>query len=485
LTRDKFKLAAIYVSFLLCGSIVALLIYFFQIFNQSEFLPGVKIAGLSVQGLNTDQAAVAVQKLIDKDGAAEVVFYKDDYLYKTQLGNLCQSADVPQLVKDILNQEHKRSWTAKIMNLDGSQEVAYPINIKYNAKAINTMVAEWSKYLQVECKNARLEIDRQRGLVVIPGQPGKIIARGPTLSQLPQRWEDVQHPFKILISVKDQYPVVDEKVLKSMGQLSEFSTWFNPQEVDRSHNLNTAAAAINASAVAPNGVFSFNNTVGERIAAKGYRDAMVIVNGKFEPGLGGGVCQVSSTLYNACLLAGLNMVERHNHALSVAYVPLGRDATVAYGSQDFRFKNNTGYPVYIRAIVSGGRLTINIYGHLAFKQKIQLNSVTDQVIDFQTMEELDPTLQPGTQKVEHKGMPGYIVRSFRTFYDINGKVVRREQLARDNYQPLNKLVHVGPPVVQPPVTPPTPEPNPVPVELPPDNSNEPPSTPSPDGVVTQ
>lgn len=485
MTRGKLKLAAIYVSFLLCGSVAAMLLFFSQIFNQAEFLPGVKIAGLSVQGLNTSEAAAAVQKLLDKKGATEITFYKDDYIYKTKLGNLCEPADVPVLIKNILNQEYQRSWTSKVMNLDGSQEIAYPVNIKYNTKAIDNMITEWSKYVEVECKNARLEIDRQKGLVVIPGQKGKLIARDPTLSQMPQKWEDVQQSLKILISLKDKTPLVDEKSLISMGQLSEFSTWFNPQEVNRSHNLATAVAAINASAVAPDEVFSYNNTVGEITAAKGYRDANVIVNGKFEPGLGGGVCQVSSTLYNACLLAGLNIVERHNHALSVAYVPLGLDATVANGSQDFRFKNNTGFPIYIRALVSGGKLTINIYGYLAFKQKIGLNSVVDQVRDFKTVEVLDTALQPGTQKVENNGMPGYMVRSFRTFYDLNGREVRKEQLARDIYQPLNKLVYVGPPVTQPPVTPPVSEPNPIPVESPPpDDSNQPPAT-SPDGVITQ
>lgn len=454
MTRDKLKLTGIFALFLLFGSALALLIYFAQVFNRTEFLPGVEIAGISVRGYNQEQACDAVQKLVDQADNTEILFYKDDYLYHTKLSNLREAVDVQQLVGAIRKQEQHRHWMGKFLNLDGSKKIAYPLNISYSQAAIDQMVGEWKKHLAVECQNARLEIDRQKGLVVVPSRIGKTIDKSLTISKLPQRWQDVRQTIKIPIMVKDQRPLVNEEELNNMGQLSEFSTWYKTAEVDRSYNLSKAAAAINASVVAPGGVFSFNRTVGQRLAEYGYRDAMVIVNGKFEPGLGGGVCQVSSTLYNACLLAGLSIAERHNHALSVSYVPLGQDATVSYGTQDFRFKNNTGYPLYIRSIAAAGKLTTNIYGHLAFKQRIKITNVVDQVIDFQTIQQVDETLPPGTEKVENKGMPGYVVRSFRTFYDINGNVIRKEQLARDTYKPLNKLVSVGPQVVEPPAEPP-------------------------------
>jgi vancomycin resistance protein YoaR len=211
-----------------------------------------------------------------------------------------------------------------------------------------------------------------------------------------------------------------------------------------------ATNSINKSIIAPQTVFSFNNTVGIRTMERGYLDALVIVGNKFEPGLGGGICQVSSTLYNAALLAGLEIVERSNHGLAVAYVPLGRDATVAWGIQDFRFKNNTDSPVYIRAITGGGTLTINVYGDLKYKKRINVSNIIDQTIDFKTIKELDLKLQPGEEKVDHKGNPGYVVRSFRNFYDNNGKLEKTELLARDTYKPLNKLILEGPPIVPAP-----------------------------------
>lgn len=448
----KIRSAAIVAGLIILGIIAAFILYFFQIFNRSDhFLPGVTIAGISVSGYTEEEAAAAVQQSLNKAYDTKITFYKDDYTYTTTLGFISEPVDADTLVKKFWKQERMRDWKRKVLNMDGAREVSYPINIKYNKTRRAEMVREWADYLQVDPENAKLEMDSVRGLMVIPGRIGRIINQGTTLRKLPQRWQDVDHDINIAIILDERPPAVDEESLSNMGQLSTFSTWYNSGEVDRSHNLSKAAAKINTSVVLPGKVFSFNHTVGQRIVENGYRDAMVIVNGKFVPGLGGGICQVSSTLYNACLLAGLKIVERHNHALAVAYVPLGRDATVAYGAQDFRFQNNTSSPVYIKSAASGGKLSITIYGNLDYKQKIGLSQVVDQVINFNTVYENDDSIPAGTQKVDHKGIPGYIVRSFRTYYDINGNTAKTEQLARDSYIPLNQIIFVGPAVA---VTPP-------------------------------
>jgi vancomycin resistance protein YoaR len=229
-----------------------------------------------------------------------------------------------------------------------------------------------------------------------------------------------------------------------MGEITHYTTKYNVNEMNRTHNLTKAANGINGSIILPGKVFSFNQTVGQRTMETGYKDAMVIVNGKFEPGLGGGICQVSSTLYNACLLAGLEITERHNHNLTVAYVPLGQDATVSYGTQDFKFKNNTTSPIYVRAVAGGGYLTVNIYGDTSFKQKIEISNIVDQSTPFETVTLPDQTLQPGQTKVDHNGQNGFVVRSFRIFYDSSGEKVKSESLGKSVYKPLNKTILAGP-----------------------------------------
>lgn len=453
------------------GIAAALVLYFFQVFNRADyFLPGVKIADIEVAGRNEAEAASLVQKSLDKAYAAQVTFYKDDYSYTTTMGALSRPVDVKTVVAEFWKQETHRDWKRKILNMDGAREVSYPINIEYDQARLSAMVKEWVPYLQVDPQNARLEMDSARGLIVVPAVTGFIIDQKNTFKPLPQRWQDVSHDMNVAIVLETRPAAVDEESLSNMGQLAEYFTWYNMAEVDRSHNLGKATAKINTSMVLPGQVFSFNQTVGKRIVENGYRDAMVIVNGKFEPGLGGGICQVSSTLYNACLLAGMKITERHNHALAVAYVPLGRDATVAYGVQDFKFKNNTSSPVYIRAIAGGGKLTVTIYGNLDYKQKIGISHVVDQTINFKTVYQTDPSLAPGTQKVDHKGIPGYVVRSFRTYYDNNNKAIKTEQLARDSYIPLDQAIFTGPPLVEPA---PLPDDGETPVEPEPDPEETP------------
>lgn len=143
--------------------------------------------------------------------------------------------------------------------------------------------------------------------------------------------------------------------------IGQYTTYFNGGQINRTHNIQVAAKTIDGKVLAPGERFSFNQTVGERTVAAGYREALVIEGDAFVPGLGGGVCQVSSTLYNAVLLADLQIVERHPHSLPVDYVPDGKDATVAYPVLDFRFRNSKSANIIIRCSVEENSLTFMLY----------------------------------------------------------------------------------------------------------------------------
>ncbi|NMC26803.1 MAG: hypothetical protein GYA42_01520 [Syntrophomonadaceae bacterium] len=442
--------------------------------ESSQFMPNVEIGGIPVQGMNPSQAVQAVEKGIGPLYAQEVVFYKDDQEFAFKLGDLCQKTDTEALVNSVWEEERGRSWQEKIARLNGQEKFNYPLTVAYDEAKKDLAVQEWNAKWGVQPQNASLEIDNQRGLVVLAGKDGYQVDATATFAPLPQQLGLISNRrMPIIFQVKK--PFVTEDQLQHMGELSSYSTNYNTGEINRSHNLALAASKINKFLVTPGTVFSTNAAVGERSVANGFRDAKIIVGDKFEQGLGGGVCQVSSTLYNACLLAGMEIVERGNHNLAVAYVPLGLDATVAWGSQDFRFKNVTTSPLYIRAIALNGKLTVNIYGDLQFKRHIELSYVVDETIPYITETQRDPTLAPGAQKIDHGGQPGYRVRSFRTFYDQNGKAIETELLARDYYRPLNRLVYIGPekpptPVTQPVVESPVPDPV-IEVESPTDTEN--------------
>lgn len=143
--------------------------------------------------------------------------------------------------------------------------------------------------------------------------------------------------------------------------MAQYTTYFDTRLINRTENIRLAAKALDGKILAPGERFSFNQSVGERTAQAGYKEALIIEGDSFTPGLGGGVCQVSSTLYNAVILAHLEIIERHPHSLPISYVPPGQDATVAYPELDFKFKNNTKAYILIRSSVEGNSLTFKLY----------------------------------------------------------------------------------------------------------------------------
>ncbi|MEQ6075054.1 VanW family protein [Bacillus subtilis] len=172
-----------------------------------------------------------------------------------------------------------------------------------------------------------------------------------------------QGPSEIEVPEMNIYPKVDSELLAhiSTQQLGQYVTYFNSSNKSRSHNISLSAKAIDNHVVFPNETFSFNQVVGMRTRNKGYKSAPIIVKGELSEGVGGGICQVSSTLFNAVDRAGLQIVQRYSHTRSVPYVPPGRDATVSWGGPDFRFQNQYNQPILIRAKRYGGSMIITLY----------------------------------------------------------------------------------------------------------------------------
>ncbi len=429
--------------------------YFYQqFFLSGKFLPGVKIAEISVQGCSQEEARLKLQSYLDNAYAMPVVFYAADYQYNTVMGDICAELNVSQAVEKVLREEKERDLLSKIAGQIRSREIKYPLPVSYGSSVKQELLAAWNEALGQEAIDAQLDMDPREGLIVIPEVSGRTVDMSATFKQLPKRWEGLE-PVKAKIFIIEQPPEVTTQDLEVMGELASYVTWYKVAEIDRSHNLTRATNSINGHIIRAGKEFSFNKIVGPRTLATGFRDAPIIVGDTLEPGLGGGICQVSSTLYNACLLAGMDIVERHNHGLAVSYVPLGLDATVAYGASDFRFKNNTDYPVYIRSLAGGGKLSITLYGQLEYKKNIKTSHVVDEIIPFEYRDEIDPKLATGESRVDHKGFPGYVVRSFRSYYDNAGQLISSELLARDRFKPFNEITYVGPPgaIIDPPEPP--------------------------------
>lgn len=244
--------------------------------------------------------------------------------------------------------------------------------------------------------------------------------------------------------------------LGAMGvkeKVTEFSSTFNLGLAGRVHNVKAAAQAIDGKIIAPKQVFSFNEAVGPADASDGYQEAIIISNGEFTTGVGGGVCQVSSTLYGAVLRANLTITERHNHSLIVTYVPPALDATVSYPYQDFRFENSSASHIMIKAETSGDQLTIRLYGQRDRSTQVQVESRIIETYPTFTRIIPDETLPLGYEEVLQNGSGGYLATAYRKIFQ-NGQLIQTEKLSQDYYSPSTRVVRAGTKPVEAPVPPP-------------------------------
>jgi hypothetical protein len=237
--------------------------------------------------------------------------------------------------------------------------------------------------------------------------------------------------------------VDDLKQVDLHKPLTSFTSYYTGIPNRRS-NVALAASRINGTLLAPGEIFSYNNVVGPRATSAGFKPAPEIVRGEHKMGVGGGVCQVSSTLYNAVLLANLKIVQRQHHAFPIGYLPPGRDATVVYGALDFQFQNSTQAPIYIAASAHYGTLSFTIYGKRTPGREVSIQTVTHAVEPAPVERWPDPTLWKGEQRVmqDHYGHHGLRLSVYRVVRQ-DGQVVRRELIANDYYKPVARVILVG------------------------------------------
>ncbi|MDO4543873.1 MAG: VanW family protein [Clostridia bacterium] len=257
---------------------------------------------------------------------------------------------------------------------------------------------------------------------------------------------------EVVIGAQRIAPDVTTDSLQQQNSLiSTYTTSFDSSTLrkeNRVFNITKAAELIDGVVVEPDEVFSINETIGDRNKKNGWKTAGAISGGKYVQEYGGGVCQVSSTLFNAVMMADLKIVERHHHSWPMSYVPIGRDATISTGTKDFRFQNTTEYPVTIRTYVdqSAYSLTICIYGlrssdyayiEIESEKTGNVDSLPDEV-------HLDESLPANTKVVEREGRRGKKSTTYKLYYSESGELLDRVVSHKDTYPSIAAIVYLSP-----------------------------------------
>ena len=222
--------------------------------------------------------------------------------------------------------------------------------------------------------------------------------------------------------------------------LSNFTTKYDLSNTDRTTNLELAASKIDGCILSPGEEFSYNKIVGARTISAGYKEAKIYSNGEVVDGVGGGICQISSTLYNAVFYANLDVTERHNHQFITSYVPAGRDATVVYGSKDFKFVNNRTYPIKITCTVKNGIVACSISGIKEDSEyKVDFDIETVSKTAPQIKYEHSSSIEKGTEIIKQKGSTGSTVDVYKVL-KLNGAIVSKAFQYQDTYNALEKII---------------------------------------------
>lgn len=251
--------------------------------------------------------------------------------------------------------------------------------------------------------------------------------------------------IEIEFPIKNVYPEITTEMLKDQGineLLASFTTEFDYKNKPRTENLKVATYTIDGTILAPGEIFSMNETLGERTQDKGYKVAPIFVNGVISKGLGGGICQVATTLYNSVLFSNLEIVERDHHSLTVSYVPLSRDAAISWGIQDLKFKNNTDNFIYIHGEVNEKTMTFEIFGTKNKDVNVKLETIVHNKIEPDVKEILDNNLPKGKKIVVSNGRAGYKSSLYKIIYK-NGEEIERVKMSTDTYGTNPKIIRVG------------------------------------------
>lgn len=264
----------------------------------------------------------------------------------------------------------------------------------------------------------------------------------------------VEEATKLLEEDKEEYRVplkitVANKTIRDLGEeafpdvLGTFTTRYDATNKNRSNNISLAAQKINGTVILPGETFSYNKTVGKRTKAAGFKEAGAYAGGKVIQEVGGGICQVSSTLYNAVVYANLEITERSNHCFESSYVAAGRDATVSWGTLDFKFKNNRQYPVKIEASANSGVNKITIKGIKEEKEyEVVIQSKVTSIIQMPVQYQENSDMNEGEERIIQYGHNGCTSGTYKIL-KLNGATISTELMSTDYYKPLERIIEKG------------------------------------------
>lgn len=417
----------------------------------NEVYHGVTVGDIAVGGLTLAQAEAKISSTYAARSTQPIITL--EYQGSTW-PILARDIDLELNAQQLAEQAYAIGRTGNIFSqlkeryLTVNRGLSIPMSLSYNQEKLKQIITEISRNVDRSPQNAFIRYEGSN-VQLIPEVIGIQTEVSRIITEIANHINS-RLPAKLNLLVTELYPSIrNDDLIHINGIIASYSTQFDSRDANRSQNIYLAAKSINGTLVKAGQEFSFNTNVGPRLAQNGYKEAPVFIEGKLVPDVGGGVCQVSSTLYNAVLLADMAIIERTPHFRPPGYVPLGQDATVADNLLDFRFKNTANENIYITSEVTGNLLTIFIYGTLTGQMpEIKIVTSENKVLEPNTIIKQDASLELGKQIIETEGQKGFYVTTYRV-KSVNGQEVKRDFLASDEFKPEDRVIRIGTKLLKP------------------------------------
>lgn len=460
-------------------------------YAMADTLPdGIYVGDHSLGGMTEEEAGQEIQNLVNEMENQKITLVVDGQPVEATAKELGFHWSNPEAVSQAASSWQGGNLIRRYLNKKDIEKnhVIIPLETALDDGSVAAFVAEKCAPAVVEPKNA--SIVRDKGVfVVTPSVIGKTVDVEATKKALDAALANgLEEPVTATAVVSEVRPAITTEDLSTIKDvLGTFSTSFSSSGASRSKNLQVGASKINGRVLMPGETLSGYECMHPFTLANGYATAAAYENGQVVDSVGGGVCQIATTLYNTVLRAELAVTQRQNHSMVVNYVKPSEDAAIAGTYKDIKFTNNYSTPIYVEGYTSGKTLTFTIYGketrpaNRTFEFVSETLSVTDP---GSPKEVVDPTMAPGSKKQVQSAHVGMKSRLWKIIY-LDGVEQSREVLHTDTYNPSKAIINVGPaaPATAPPIGNPT-----LPQETPPvvsDPSASSPAVPDPpaSGIV--
>lgn len=447
--KNYFKIA--FISFLgsiIIGSMLTIFWILTDIMPPDTIISGVTVLNSDLSGLTVKEAEdrlLILEKEVIESKALTLQYGDRSWQFQPQMIGV--TMDRGKILEEAIKIGKQGSVIQRWNQWRQARQkgIQIPAHINIDRTVLESQLKHITSEITKPPGDAGLKINPDETVSVVPSRDGIIVDSEKTYQEIKRSLERNVMPVEAELSITTVKPKRSTQEVIDMGVnvlLSSYTTIFDSKDIDRSYNIKVAASALDELLIPPGKEFSFNEVVGPRSSEAGYKNAKIIVNQEFVDGLGGGVCQLSSTLYNSVVLADVKILDRTNHSIPVSYVPPGRDATVAYGYIDFRFKNTTPYYLYIKTIYNPSRITVKIYGNKSFSKQVYVKTKVTETFPFKEVYSEDPSLEKGEVLIKRKGSPGLRVTAEKTV--IHNNIVQTETLPNSLYHPVDQMIIMAP-----------------------------------------